>query len=70
MSATLELADKVLNVFVLASMVIVTGWVFWLYLSSMARGIAAMLRHEPAAAGQVMPLANQPGTQAVFNKID
>ena len=70
MSAILNLADHALIVAVLTSMTVVTAWVFWIYLSAMANGIAAMLRRAPAAAGQVMPLANQPGAQAVFNKID
>jgi hypothetical protein len=70
MSAVLELADQAMIVTVSIAMSAVTAWVFWIYLSAMARGIAAMLRRVPAASGQVMPLANQPGAQAVFNKID
>ena len=70
MSAILNLADHAMIVAVLTSMTVVTAWVFWIYLSAMANGIAAMLRRAPAAGGQASPLANQPGAQAVFNKID
>jgi hypothetical protein len=70
MSAILDLADQAMIVTVSIAMAVVTAWVFWIYLSAMVGGIAAMLRRAPAAGGPAMPLANQPGAQAVFNKID
>jgi len=70
MSAILELADQAMLIVVVAAMTLVTAWVFWLYLSSMVAGIAGLMRRAPAAGRQASPLANQPGAQAVFNKID
>lgn len=52
----MEIFDKIIIVLTAAAMAVVTFWVFWHYLGSMARGIAAMVSGKGSDLSE--PVAN------------